>query len=91
MEKKTKQLKSMAPSEPKAEPTPEPRPPARVRVCFTRPCALGAGLRLKGEVVFTAERSGRSYDPNTVEPAEGITERELQNALMNPQLLEIVQ
>ena len=91
MAKKTKPSKSTAPSEITAEPSPEDRLPARVRVCFSRPCALGNGRRLSGELVFTAARAGKGYDQNTIEPADGITERELKSALMNPQLLEIVQ
>jgi len=91
MAKKTKQPKSTAPPEIAAEPTLEDRLPARVRVCFNRPCALGNGRRLSGELVFTAARAGKGYDQNTIEPADGITERELKSALMNPQLLEIVQ
>jgi hypothetical protein len=81
-------------SQPPATPSgaPPPSAPAQPTTCelvLNCEAALGEGTRQKGFVIATAERDGDSYWPETVVRAEGVTPRELANALLNPQYLEI--
>lgn len=70
-----------------SDPEPEVKAPVVVEFKLARPIALGSGTRQAGEIVFTAEKVGRLWDPETVKKSENFTEYELVTVLQNPQLL----
>lgn len=90
MAKKKIEPTKEAPGNAGVQPSPPAPQPQLCQIVMAQDAALGAGTREKGTVMAFADYQGaQTFDPDSIEPAEGIAQIEIEALMLNPQLIEV--